>query len=688
MASFEENLKHFKIANLIDNKHAIIKCPAHNDKVASATATESDNGNTLLYCHAGCSTEEMCKKAGLKMSDLFLDKPKQTERKERKPIAQYRYTDINGNLLNQKTRWIDNNGDKSFSWSHKVNGRWVKGHQGSPMLYNMPVLKNCNDIYVVEGEKDVDSLSGLGLAAVCGAHGAGHNKWLPQYTDALKGKNIIVLQDNDDIGKAFAVETCNALSSNAASVKLIDLTKEWTGLKNHGDISDVLESEQPETVINKLQRLVSETEQFQPIEQSDLSNEEIPDFFDGKRFLHHIMGDYLIKKFSVCKINDTIHIYNNGVYERGEDILHGHMIKLMPDITDARRREVYKYIKVSLTTPTKEVAPPHFIPFATKIYDLNTDKFLDYMPDYVFLNRFPYDYKPDAPPQNIVTETISQIASGDQDVINLLYEAIGNCFYLLNSYRGSVMLYGKSGNNGKSTLLNMIIKVLGSKNTSSLSLQDTAERFRLAEIYGKAANIGDDISSAYLPDSSTFKKLVTGEVVMAEKKGQDPFAFKPFAKMFFAMNELPASSDKSKAFFSRILLIPLNQDFSKLKTMNADLKNRTWTQEEMEYLTKLAVDGLKRLRKNGDFTKPQSVIEAVEEYERENDPVKGFLEEYNDIEGQPIQNVYADFQDWCDESGYKYCGRSKFTRRICDVTGLKSEPRRTDTGTARCFVNF
>ena len=251
MASFEENLKHFKIANLIDNKHAIIKCPAHNDKVASATATESDNGNTLLYCHAGCSTEEMCKKAGLKMSDLFLDKPKQTERKERKPIAQYRYTDINGNLLNQKTRWIDNNGDKSFSWSHKVNGRWVKGHQGSPMLYNMPVLKNCNDIYVVEGEKDVDSLSGLGLAAVCGAHGAGHNKWLPQYTDALKGKNIIVLQDNDDIGKAFAVETCNALSSNAASVKLIDLTKEWTGLKNHGDISDVLESEQPETVIMK-----------------------------------------------------------------------------------------------------------------------------------------------------------------------------------------------------------------------------------------------------------------------------------------------------------------------------------------------------------------------------------------------------------------------------------------------------
>ena len=688
MATFEENLKHFRVKNRIDNKHATIYCPAHDDKNASCSATESDNGNTLLYCHAGCSTKEICSAIGIKESDLFPDQPKPQKRKKRTVVSQYRYTDIDGNLLNQKTRWIDSNGNKSFSWSHKEYGDWVKGHKGNPVLYNMPVLKNNNDIYVVEGEKDVETLKSMGLAAVCSAHGAGHDKWLPQYTAALKGKNVAVIQDNDDIGKEYAIATCNALTGNAASVKLIDLTKEWTGLKNHGDISDVMELEDPKTVIDKLQRLVSETEQFQPSEHNNQPDEKIPQFFDGKRFLHHVMGDYLIKKFSVCKINDTIHIYNNGVYERSEDILHGYMIKLMPDITDARRREVYKYIKVSLSTPTKEVSPPYLIPFATKIYNLNTDSFLDYTPEYVFLNRFPYDYKPDAPPQSMVTDTISQIASGDQDVIDLLYESIGNCFYLLNSYRGSVLLYGKSGNNGKSTLLNMIIKVLGSKNTSSLSLQDTAERFRLAEIYGKAANIGDDISSAYLSDSSTFKRLVTGETVIAEKKGQDPFAFQSFAKMFFAMNELPNSSDKSKAFFSRLLLIPLNQDFSKSKSQNVDLKNRNWTQAEMEYLTKLAVDGLKRIIRNNGFTKPKCVVEALEDYERENDPIKGFLEEYQDIHGQPIQNVYEDFQDWCNDCGYQYYSRSKFTRRVCDVTGLKSEPRKTDTGSVRCFVTI
>ena len=89
----------------------------------------------------------------------------------------------------------------------------------------------------------------------------------------------------------------------------------------------------------------------------------------------------------------------------------------------------------------------------------------------------------------------------------------------------------------------MLIQLLGKENVSSLSLQDTAERFRLIGMYGKAANIGDDISAAYFPESSIFKKLVTGEYVKAEKKGQDPIDFRNYAKIFFALNELPPIKD-------------------------------------------------------------------------------------------------------------------------------------------------
>lgn len=240
----------------------------------------------------------------------------------------------------------------------------------------------------------------------------------------------------------------------------------------------------------------------------------------------------------------------------------------------------------------------------------------------------------------------------------------------------------------------MIIKLLGRENTSALSLQDTCEKFRLYDIYGKVANIGDDIPNTYFPDSSIFKKLVTGESVIAEQKQKDPITFEPFAKLFFAMNGLPTISDKSKAFFSRILLIPLEKDFSKLSNMNVDLKNRNWTDSEMECLTRLAMEGFERLRKNGDFTRPKVVIQALEEYERENNPIREFVEEYTERNGQldkkPIDEVYSDYVLWSNMSGHKNkLTRYRFTKEVCAQFGMRSESIRHEYfngRTGRCFV--
>lgn len=174
----------------------------------------------------------------------------------------------------------------------------------------------------------------------------------------------------------------------------------------------------------------------------------------------------------------------------------------------------------------------------------------------------------------------------------------------------------------------------------------------------------------------------------AERKGQDAVHFKPYAKMFFAMNGLPPVSDKSKAFFSRILLIPLTQDFSKNK--DTSLKDRHWTQEEMECLARLAMDGLKRLIQQGDFTRPQSVEEAIAEYEAENDPVGEFLAEYGDVIGKPVQWVYDAFSLWCQKSGHKNpLTRKRFTKAVNMQIGTTSYPVRHECFSGelvRCFV--
>lgn len=428
----------------------------------------------------------------------------------------------------------------------------------------------------------------------------------------------------------------------------------------------------------------------QPLVEPQVAvKEALPEFFDGKKFLHNALGDYLIENYGVCKINGTVHIYDNGIYRPGEDALHGIMVDLLPSLSTSRRKETFQYIKVSRRTPVKKLAPPNLIPFRHQIYDINTGDFLDYSKEYVFLNRFPFDYHPDAPECTTVTDTLKAIACDDDDVVKLLLEAIGNCFYMLNSFRGAVMLYGQSGSNGKSTLLNMVTQLLGRENASFLSLQDTAERFRLMDIYGKVVNIGDDIPDTYFPDSSLFKKLVTGENVMAERKGKDPVSFRPYAKLFFALNNLPPVNDRSRAFFSRILLVPLNNDFSRLDKQDRTLKDRVWSQAEMEYLTRLAMDGLKRLFEQGDFTRPLCVTRAMAEYQIECNPVLGFLGEYDSVVGKPTQKVYADFRSWCNEGGYKLWSRSKFSREVCYQAGVTTKTVRNPYfggEPGRCFV--
>ena len=111
-------------------------------------------------------------------------------------------------------------------------------------------------------------------------------------------------------------------------------------------------------------------------ETTAVGSADLPSFYgENGKFMHNIMGDYLIERYGVCKINGTIHIYDNGVYMPGEEALHGIMVDLLPNLSDAKRREVFKYVKVCRKTPVKELSPPHLIPFRHKIYNLKSGNF-------------------------------------------------------------------------------------------------------------------------------------------------------------------------------------------------------------------------------------------------------------------------------------------------------------------------
>lgn len=228
-------------------------CPCHVDKKASLSVGVGNDGKILLYCHANCTTQAILDKLGLSFSDISGDREKKPFQRK-KVIAVYEYT--NGT---RKVRYEP----KSFTWEHKSGNKWESGRGDAPhVLYQAGTPGD--PVYLVEGEKDADNVGkNLGLYAVSPENGAGKgSKWLDQYTQELRGQNVVILPDNDDVGREFMQHVADELLSVAQSVKILDLSKVWSDIPEHGDISDLIDQVGSDTVKAMLKTLEAGTDYY------------------------------------------------------------------------------------------------------------------------------------------------------------------------------------------------------------------------------------------------------------------------------------------------------------------------------------------------------------------------------------------------------------------------------------------
>ena len=87
------------------------------------------------------------------------------------------------------------------------------------------------------------------------------------------------------------------------------------------------------------------------------------------------------------------------------------------------------------------------------------------------------------------------------------------------------MLYGE-GQNGKSTFINLIKKFLGEKNVSNVPIQKLErDKFAVASLHGKLANLHSDLPKTALREASVFKQLTGGIVWMERKNSKTIFLF-------------------------------------------------------------------------------------------------------------------------------------------------------------------
>jgi hypothetical protein len=157
---------------------------------------------------------------------------------DRQPEAIYPYRDETGTLLFEVFRWP---GKNFGTYQPDGKGGWLAGPgDARRVLYRLPALlaaPNDQPVFLVEGEKDADNLTDLGLIATTSPFGA--NAWQSAYADSLRGKQVVILPDKDDAGEKYAANAVKDIQGVAASVKLLRLP----GLPKGGDVSIWLEAD-------------------------------------------------------------------------------------------------------------------------------------------------------------------------------------------------------------------------------------------------------------------------------------------------------------------------------------------------------------------------------------------------------------------------------------------------------------
>lgn len=389
--------------------------------------------------------------------------------------------------------------------------------------------------------------------------------------------------------------------------------------------------------------------------------------FYGKngQLLFNVFAAYIKNNHHVIKLDNQLHIFKDGVYISGYEVIEKEMIKIIPSLSARNRAEVLKYLE--LIAPVIEgTASANYIAFNNGIYNLDTEKLEDFNPDIIVKNKIPHDYNYYAY-DDAMDGMLDRISCYDDSIRDLLEEMAGYCMYRRNELRKAFILIGDKAN-GKSTFLDCIVNMIGVENTSALDLGELGDRFRTAELFGKLVNVGDDIGDEFIANPAVFKKVVSGDRLTIEKKGQHPFDFCNYSKLLFSANNIPRIKDKTGAVLDRLVIVPFNANFSKKdKDYDPYIKYKLRSDAAMQYLIQISLDGLKRVLANNSFTICNKVQSELDEYNEQNNPIIGFFKELDidsEVNNQPTKDVYMRYKLYCNEGSFTPLSTIEFSKYV------------------------
>lgn len=296
------------------------------------------------------------------------------------------------------------------------------------------------------------------------------------------------------------------------------------------------------------------------------------------------------------------------------------------------------------------------------------------------IHALPFPYEMDAPCHKwsaMLREVFrrvdehGQVDEGDTEAcISLLGEWTGSALVGEATSRAVSLVLVGAGNDGKSSVLNVIRSLFPPSAVCSVSPQEWGRGFLLAVLAGKRLNVVSELPEKEIIDSERFKAVVSGDPLTAERKNQDPFDLICQAGQVFASNGLPPTRDQSDGFWRRFAVIPCDRRFQAHEVVR-DLW-REVVAEELAGIAAWAIEGAARAQRNQALTSPASSTSAKADWQHDSDAVRQFVAEAcvalepgapSSVESG-IGDLYEAFRRWCAATGHTVMARDKLARRL------------------------
>lgn len=398
----------------------------------------------------------------------------------------------------------------------------------------------------------------------------------------------------------------------------------------------------------------------------------------------------LMSEYSIIKHNDELLYFNGEIYEPFTQKARQLMARgLAKNPTDRFKKDVLNNISDYIDEYDGLVDVGQYVAFNDCLYNTENHKCEPFNENVVVTMKLKFNYPVDADKPNMVDDVVNKLLCGNNDDINTLYEYLG---YILarDMILEKALTFTGKGQNGKSSILELITYTF--KDCCHVLPFKKLFAKNGLQILGRNFFVYDhEMTSDYIKDATVFKSALSNNDLMVEDKYIKQHEMSGYNCKFIYANNGTTKMDTSclKAVNRRLLPIQFEYDLS---TEKRDLNfYRKWlTKENAERLLYLAIEGLKRLQKRGDFLISERSKQASEKYVTELDTVRQWVNDYDDsVLYQFVDPLYENYKAYVyNNTNSKKVSKEKFKESICELLRAKvSQVTDSDGKRKRCFMS-